>query len=208
MVCRHPQFTHVSDYYHADETALEAMAYLTDSVQAEQDGDVIWFVPEDPTAGLIFYPGGKVEYIENRLATLRGQGPTCMGVCCLLDTDIAQTAKAVKMDGAVFMQLRYQYITKALAIAGIFQERHNLLQDLLRVIAGDFRSVQRPRKEEVEAVTSGDIPHSGLGTVTADFCGTLRVISFSLGRYVIETSQRLPAGLTKDWLVAYLNHIY
>ena len=53
---------YVSDYYHADETALEAMAYQTDSVQAEQDGDVIWFVPEDPTAGLIFYPGGKVEH--------------------------------------------------------------------------------------------------------------------------------------------------
>ena len=55
-------YAYVSDYYHADETALEAMAYLTGSVQAEQDGDVIWFVPEDPTAGLIFYPGGKVEY--------------------------------------------------------------------------------------------------------------------------------------------------
>ena len=55
-------YAYVLDYYHADETALEAMAYLTDSVQAEQDGDVIWFVPEDPTAGLIFYPGGKVEY--------------------------------------------------------------------------------------------------------------------------------------------------
>ena len=55
-------YAYVLDYYHADETALEAMAYLTDSVQAEQDGDVIWFVPEDPTAGLIFYPGGKVEH--------------------------------------------------------------------------------------------------------------------------------------------------
>ena len=55
-------YAYVRDYYHADETALEAMAYLTDSVQVEQDGDVIWFVPEDPTAGLIFYPGGKVEY--------------------------------------------------------------------------------------------------------------------------------------------------
>ena len=55
-------YAYVSDYYHADETALEAMAYQTDSVQVEQDGDVIWFVPEDPTAGLIFYPGGKVEY--------------------------------------------------------------------------------------------------------------------------------------------------
>ena len=55
-------YAYVSDYYHADETALEGMAYLTDSVQVEQDGDVIWFVPEDPTAGLIFYPGGKVEH--------------------------------------------------------------------------------------------------------------------------------------------------
>lgn len=55
-------YAYVSDYYHADETALEAMAYQTGSVQAEQDGDVIWFVPKEPTAGLIFYPGGKVEH--------------------------------------------------------------------------------------------------------------------------------------------------
>ena len=55
-------YAYVSDYYHADETALEAMAYQTDSVQTEQDGNVTWFVPENPVAGLIFYPGGKVEY--------------------------------------------------------------------------------------------------------------------------------------------------
>ena len=55
-------YAYVSDYYHADETALEAMAYQTGNVRAEQNGDVIWFVPEDPTAGLIFYPGGKVEH--------------------------------------------------------------------------------------------------------------------------------------------------
>ena len=55
-------YAYMSDYYHADETALEAMAYQTDRVQAEQDGDVIWFVPKEPTAGLIFYPGGKVEH--------------------------------------------------------------------------------------------------------------------------------------------------
>lgn len=55
-------YAYVSDYYHADETSLEAMDYQTGSVQAEQGGDVIWFVPEAPTAGLIFYPGGKVEH--------------------------------------------------------------------------------------------------------------------------------------------------
>ena len=54
-------YAYVSDYYHADETALEAMAYLTDSVQAELDGNVTWFVPENPVVGLISYPGGKVE---------------------------------------------------------------------------------------------------------------------------------------------------
>ena len=54
-------YVYVSDYYHADETALEAMAYQTDSVQAELDGNVTWFVPENPVVGLIFYPGGKVE---------------------------------------------------------------------------------------------------------------------------------------------------
>ena len=55
-------YVYMSDYYRADEIALEAIAYQTASVRVEQDGDVIWFVPEDPTAGLIFYPGGKVEY--------------------------------------------------------------------------------------------------------------------------------------------------
>ena len=55
-------YAYVSNYYHADEIALEAMASQTDNVQTEQDGNVIWFVPENPTAGLIFYPGGKVEY--------------------------------------------------------------------------------------------------------------------------------------------------
>ena len=55
-------YVYMSDYYRADEIALEAMAYQTDSVQTEQDGNVTWFVPENSTTGLIFYPGGKVEH--------------------------------------------------------------------------------------------------------------------------------------------------
>ena len=54
-------YAYVSDYYRADETALEAMAYQADSVQAELDGNVTWFVPENPVVGLIFYPGGNGE---------------------------------------------------------------------------------------------------------------------------------------------------
>lgn len=56
-------YAYVSDYCRADETALTAMSsQLADQVQVEQDGNVIWFVPEKTTAGLIFYPGGKVEH--------------------------------------------------------------------------------------------------------------------------------------------------
>lgn len=55
-------YTYMSDYYHADEAALVAMANQTGHVQIEQDGNVIWFIPQEPTAGLIFYPGGKVEH--------------------------------------------------------------------------------------------------------------------------------------------------
>ena len=38
------------------------MAYQADEVQIKEDGNVTWFVPQEPTAGLIFYPGGKVEH--------------------------------------------------------------------------------------------------------------------------------------------------
>lgn len=37
------------------------MAVHEDGIQVEQDVSVTWFLPNQPTAGLIFYPGGKVE---------------------------------------------------------------------------------------------------------------------------------------------------
>ena len=55
-------FVYVSDYYHADDDALKALNLQGDGLQVEQDGAVIWFIPENPAAGIIFYPGGKVEY--------------------------------------------------------------------------------------------------------------------------------------------------
>ena len=50
---------YLSDYYHASDLAVEAMAVQEDGIQVEQDGSVTWFLPGKPTAGLIFYPGGK-----------------------------------------------------------------------------------------------------------------------------------------------------
>ena len=51
---------YVSDYYHTDPAAEDAM--VSDDVVSvtEQNGNWV-FAPESPTAGLIFYPGGKVE---------------------------------------------------------------------------------------------------------------------------------------------------
>lgn len=54
-------YAYISDYYHADEAAITAMSLSTDEVRVETDGEVTWFIPEEPIAGMIFYPGGKVE---------------------------------------------------------------------------------------------------------------------------------------------------
>ena len=51
---------YVSDYYHADPAAEDALVSDDTVTVAEQDRCWI-FAPESPTAGLIFYPGGKVE---------------------------------------------------------------------------------------------------------------------------------------------------
>ncbi len=49
---------YVGDYYRAEETVMDVPASVT--VEVADDRTV--FVPEAPVAGLIFYPGGKVEY--------------------------------------------------------------------------------------------------------------------------------------------------
>lgn len=52
---------YVGDYYHADDAALAAMEPTdTVAVQRLEDGDIA-FVPGDPRAGIVFYPGGKVQ---------------------------------------------------------------------------------------------------------------------------------------------------
>lgn len=52
---------YVSDYYRADAAAVAALAGSPAVTVRQEDGMVV-FAPEEPVAGLIFYPGGKVEY--------------------------------------------------------------------------------------------------------------------------------------------------
>ena len=92
---------YVSDYYHADEDALAAIADedgATDgvTVQALPDGEIA-FVPEHADAGLIFYPGGKVqpEAYAPLLTKCAQEGILCVLVkppfnLAIFDTDAAE----------------------------------------------------------------------------------------------------------------------
>ena len=53
---------YVGDYYRAEETIMD----VPGSVTVEVADDRTVFAPEAPVAGLIFYPGGKVEYTAYR----------------------------------------------------------------------------------------------------------------------------------------------
>ena len=53
---------YLNDYYRADEDAIAAFA-PADGITEQLLGDnALVYAPEAPKAGLIFYPGGKVEY--------------------------------------------------------------------------------------------------------------------------------------------------
>ena len=53
---------YIGNYYHAEESALEAAAYSGQGITVSEEDDRIIFTPDSPRAGLIFYPGGKVQY--------------------------------------------------------------------------------------------------------------------------------------------------
>ena len=53
---------YVADYYRADETARAVLADPAPGVQVQTGDGCIVFSPDEAKAGLIFYPGGKVEY--------------------------------------------------------------------------------------------------------------------------------------------------
>lgn len=53
---------YLSDYYHADRDAIVAFSSTNNMTAKTLEDDTIIYEPEAPTAGFIFYPGGKVEY--------------------------------------------------------------------------------------------------------------------------------------------------
>ena len=84
---------YVSDYYQAEETMMSIPA----SVSMETTDDRLVFMPEEPQAGLIFYPGGKVEFTAYAplMAKLAEQNILCVLLkmplnLAVLDMDAAE----------------------------------------------------------------------------------------------------------------------
>ena len=53
---------YTADFHHADESARACLETPAPGIMTETSKGKIAFIPEEPKAGLIFYPGGKVEY--------------------------------------------------------------------------------------------------------------------------------------------------
>lgn len=53
---------YVNDYYHADPSAEELLSADLPNITITAEKEQILFRPEEAKAGLIFYPGGKIEY--------------------------------------------------------------------------------------------------------------------------------------------------
>ena len=71
---------YVNDYYRADNVAIEAFYTFEDSEKEVLEDGTILYSPETPKAGLIFYPGGKVEHTayEPLMVTCMQQGIACI----------------------------------------------------------------------------------------------------------------------------------
>jgi hypothetical protein len=52
---------YINDYYKADETAVMTISNPQKSITVTEENGVFTFEPQNPVAGIIFYPGGKVQ---------------------------------------------------------------------------------------------------------------------------------------------------
>ena len=93
---------YVSDYYRAEET----IGALIPSVSVEISDDRMIFLPEEAEAGLIFYPGGKVEFTA--YAPLMAELAQQNILCVLLKMPL--NLAVLDMDAANGIQEKYPEI--------------------------------------------------------------------------------------------------
>ena len=99
---------YVSDYYRADMDAIGDMEFTSEfTVKAEttEEGTMV-FAPEEAEIGLIFYPGGKVEY---RAYQSLMQACAAEGILCVL-VEMPFNLAVLDMDAAEGIQEQYPEI--------------------------------------------------------------------------------------------------
>ncbi len=71
---------YVSDYYRADEDTIALLTADYSIEPTEISSGVLAFEPKSPSAGFIFYPGGKVEYTSYipLMSALADEGVLCI----------------------------------------------------------------------------------------------------------------------------------
>lgn len=96
---------YVGIYYHADDTAVAALT-SGEGVTVVQEKDLVAFLPEDPVAGFLFYPGGKVEHTAYApmLRALAQRGILCVVV------EMPFRLAVLDMDAADGIQERYPQV--------------------------------------------------------------------------------------------------
>ena len=101
-------FIYIQDYYHADNEAIEAFSANVTNISRETlDNGYKVYAPKDATTGLIFYPGGKVEY--NAYAPLM-EACANQGILCIL-VEMPANLAVFDMDAADGLQEKYPEIT-------------------------------------------------------------------------------------------------
>ena len=107
VLCAGGVFLYASDYSPADSTAAAAMV-STETVGVQETADGLVFLPAEPVAGFIFYPGGLVDHaayapLMHALAE--------EGILCVL-TDMPLRLAVMDMNAADGVAEKYPQVTR------------------------------------------------------------------------------------------------
>ena len=103
-------FVYINDYYHADEEAMAVMGSAeTDEVIVSQKDGMAVFLPRGGSdTGIIFYPGGKVEYSAYAPLLYRCAE---MGITCVL-VEMPGNLAVLDINAADGIQERYTHVNE------------------------------------------------------------------------------------------------
>ena len=103
-------FVYINDYYHADNEALAVLGSVeTDEVIVSQKDGMAVFLPRGGSdTGLIFYPGGKVEYSAYAPLLYRCAE---MGITCVL-VEMPGNLAVLDINAADGIQERYTHVNE------------------------------------------------------------------------------------------------